>query len=141
MDFKPFEQKLVAILNESAETGRALNALAHMSVGLGANVTPKEKLRLQDYTDEDGGRHPSISDIPFIVLKGRSGQIRTLRKELIASGIPFTDFTDTMIEGTYVEQHARTKNTKEEGLNYIGICLFGDWHQVTDLTKKFSLWK
>lgn len=33
-----FENKLVAILNKGVEPGVVLNALAHMSVGLGAEV-------------------------------------------------------------------------------------------------------
>jgi len=31
--------------------------------------------------------------------------------------------------------------TKEEDLVYFGIVLFGDWNKLTELTKKFSLYK
>lgn len=141
MEFKPFEKKLVAVINEKIEFGRAMNALAHMAVGLGGSVQNKEELRLQDYQDANGGKHPKISDLPFIILRGGSGQIRNLRKAVIESGVHYTDFTNTMIEGTYVEQHERTNKTKEEELEYFGICLFGDWETVSKLTKKFSLWK
>jgi hypothetical protein len=141
MEFKPFEKKLIAVLNEKTEPGRVMNALAHMALGLGASAPLKEDLRLQDYSDADNGKHPQISDIPFIILKGGSGQIRNLRKAATERGIHYTDFTSTMIEGTYIEQHARTRDTKEEHLEYFGICLFGDWETVSELTKKFSLWK
>lgn len=141
MEFKAFEKKLVAVLNEKIETGRAMNALAHMAVGLGASIMEKSDLRLQDYTDANSGKHPQISDLPFIILKGGSGQIRNLRKAAIQHNITYTDFANTMIEGTYVEQHERTSNTKEEELEYFGICLFGDWETVSMMTKKFSLWK
>lgn len=141
MDFKPFEKKLVAVLNEKIEVGKAMNALAHMAVGLGGSAPNKEELRLQDYVDAEGGKHRQISDLPFIILEGGSGQIRSLRKAAIESGVHYTDFTNTMIEGTYVEQHERTNKTKEEELEYFGICLFGDYETVSKLTKKFSLWK
>jgi hypothetical protein len=141
MKFKPFKKKLVAVLNKNVEIGRVVNALAHLSVGLGGSLPNKEELRLQDYTDADGGKHPSISDIPFIILRGKSGKIRNLRKAAIEKGLYFNDFTNTMIHETYVEQHIKTKETKEEDFEYFGICLFGDWETVTELTKKFSLWK
>ena len=53
MDFKPFEKKLVTVLNEKIETGKGLNALAHLALGLGASVSVKEDLRLQDYVAAD----------------------------------------------------------------------------------------
>jgi hypothetical protein len=46
-----------------------------------------------------------------------------------------------MTVGTYQEQLERTKQVKEEDLIYFGIVLFGDWDRVTELTRKFSLWK
>jgi len=141
MEFKPFEHKLVAVLNKKAEIGRAMNALAHMSLGLGGSIQDKELIRLQDYTDADGGKHPQISDIPFIVLSGSSSQIQHLRKAVIENNLQFTDFIHTMIEGTYLEQHLNTQKTKEADLEYFGICLFGDWNTVSQLTKKFSLWR
>jgi hypothetical protein len=45
-----------------------------------------------------------------------------------------------MIEGTNVEQHERTNQTKEEELDYFGICFFMDATQSRELTKKFSLY-
>ncbi len=141
MEFKPFEKKLVAVLSENIEIGRAMNALAHMTLGLAASVNNKMELRLQDYKDADESKHPQISDIPFIILKGKPSKIRELRKIAIEKGIHYTDFTNTMIQDTYIEQHQRTLQTKEQDLEYFGICLFGEWELVSQLTKKFSLWK
>lgn len=141
MEFRPFENKLIAVVNKKLEIGRAMNALAHLALGLGGSVQNSEKLRLQDYTDADGGKHPQISDIPFIVLAGSSGQIQNLRKAAIENGFHFTDFTNTMIGETYVQQHQNTQKTKEDNLEYFGICVFGDWRKISELTKKFSLWR
>jgi len=46
-----------------------------------------------------------------------------------------------MTIGTYIEQLERTQAAKEEKLIYYGIVLFGDWTKVSELTRKFSLWK
>ena len=135
-----FSNKLVAVMNEKIEPGVIMNALAHMCIGFGAEIG-KELLRLTNYVDADGGSHPNISEMPFMILKANSNKIRALRQAAIEAGIKFADFTDTMTVGTYVEQIAKTKETKEENLIYYGIVLFGDWAKVSELTRKFSLWR
>ena len=137
-----FANKLVAVLNEKIEVGVAMNALAHMTVGLGASIHKKEELRLTDYADADRNSHANVSEIPFVVLKARnSNQLRILKQSLIEKNVKFVDFTNTMTVGTYQEQIERSKQTKEADLEYYGIVIFGDWNTVSDLTKKFSLWK
>jgi hypothetical protein len=135
-----FKNKLVAVLNKSIDTGKIMNALAHMCIGLGSAID-KEDLRLSNYKDADGGSHPFISEIPFIVLTENSNKIRKLRAEAISNHIIFNDFTDTMTIGTYKEQIEKTSLVKNENLVYYGIVLFGDWDKVTELTRKFSLWR
>jgi len=46
-----------------------------------------------------------------------------------------------MTGDTYVEQLERTKMTNEADFSYYGIVLFGDRDKVSELTRKFSLWK
>ena len=135
-----FSHKLVAVMNEKIEHGIIMNALAHMCIGFGAAIG-KDPLRLANYKDADDGNHPNISEMPFIILKANSNKIRTLRNEAPRRGIQFVDFTDTMTTGTYLEQIERTSKTKDEQLVYYGIVLFGEWDKVTELTRKFSLWK
>ena len=135
-----FESKLVAVMNEKVEPGVIMNALAHMCIGFGAAIG-KEPLRLSNYEDAGGGNHPNISEMPFMILKANSNKIRALRLSALDAGIQCVDFTHTMIGGTYLEQLEGTKQTKEEDLIYYGIVLFGDWSKVSELTRKFSLWK
>lgn len=136
----PFPNKLVAVLNKSIEPGKVMNALAHMCIGLGAAIG-KDNLRLTNYQDADGGSHPYISEIPFIILCDKSNKIRKLREEALTHQVLFNDFTDTMTVGTYQEQIVRTAQTKEDALIYYGIVLFGAWDLVSQLTKKCSLWR
>ena len=140
MNNEQYKNKLVAVLNKSIEHGKVMNALAHMCIGLGA-VIGKEELRLTDYKDADGNSHPHISELPFIILSENSNKIRKLRNEAVTNNIIFNDFTDTMTIGTYKEQIERTLQVKDENLVYYGIVLFGDWDKVTELTKKYSLWR
>lgn len=140
MSDEKFKNKLVAVLNKSIEPGKVLNALAHMCIGLGSAIG-HEALRLTNYQDADGGSHPFISELPFIILSENSNKIRKLRAEAIANQLIFNDFTDTMTVGTYREQLERTAQVKDEQLVYYGIVLFGDWDKVTELTRKFSLWR
>jgi len=135
-----FSNKLVAVMNEKIESGIIMNALAHMCIGFGSEIG-KDALRLTDYIDGDGGSHPSKSEMPFMILKTNSNKIRGLRQAAIEAGIKFVDFTNTMTIGTFVEQIERTKQTKEAELIYYGIVLFGDWDKVSEMTRKFSLWK
>ena len=135
-------KKLVAVLNEKIEIGKIMNALAHMALGLGGSVENKEELRLTNYKDADGGDHANISERTFIILKAEnSNKIRILRKAAIANNIKYVAFTNTMTEGTYEDQLKRSSQTKEENLEYYGIILFGDLEIITELTRKFSLWK
>lgn len=135
-----FANKLVAVMNEKIEPGIIMNALAHMCIGFGSDIG-KDPLRLTNYIDANGGSHPNISEMPFMILKANSNKIKGLRQAAIEAGIKFVDFTHTMTIGTYVEQIELTKQTKEEDLIYYGIVLFGDWNKISELTRKFSLWK
>ena len=136
-----FENKLVAVLNKGIDPGKVMNALGHMSIGLGA-VIGKENLRLTAYRDADGGLHPSISEMPFMILSEKnSNKIRKLRQEALEKKILFTDFTDTMTVGTWQEQVEKTATVADENLVYFGIVLYGKWELVTELTRKCSLWR
>lgn len=136
----PFENKLVAIMNKSIEPGKVMNALAHMCIGFGATLG-NEPLQLIEYQDKENNVYPSISKMPFIILSANSNKINNMRKMAIEAEIKYSVFTDTMTVGSWEEQISRTKVTQETDLNFIGIVLFGEWGKVTEMTKKFSLWK
>lgn len=135
-----FDNKLVGILNKDVEPGVVLNALAHMSLGLGAEVG-KSPLRLNDYKDAKGNVYPNISQIPFIILRGKSGEIHKTIEKAKEHRILHSVFLNTMTGGTYLEQLARTAESQEEALTYYGCVLFGEWATVSEMTRKFSLWK
>ncbi|WP_045405978.1 DUF2000 domain-containing protein [Vibrio jasicida] len=135
------QKRFVAVISKKVEVGRAVNVLGHLSVSL-ANQLSDDDAVYTDYHDLDGNLHPSISHYPFIVLRAdNSNKIRNLRQEALDKGIPFSDFTHTMVEGGSEVQQQTTKNTSEAELEYLGICLFGETETLRELTKKFSLYR
>lgn len=142
MRYVPVTHKFVAIVNKKVPVGNAMNAIGHMAAGLVALTGSPAEMRFGIYRNKDGGEHKSISDNPFIVLRAdNSNQIRTVRQTFLGAHIPFTDFTNTMIEGTYLDQQERTAQTPEAELEYYGVCMFGEIDTLNGLTKKFSLWR
>jgi len=135
-----FENKLVALVNKEIEVGVAMNAIAHMTIGLGTQLSD-ETLRLNDYQDKDGNIYPNISQMPFMVLRGKSSEIRKAVGQAKEEKMQFSVFTNTMTGGTYQEQLDNTLKTPEEQLVYYGAILFGPWDLVSQITKRFSLYK
>ncbi|SRR5258708_5894149 len=135
MTYTPITHKFVAVLNKKIPTGNLMNALGHMTAGFAATYPNQADLRFDNYVDADGNDHPNISDNPFIVLQAdNSSKIRAFRQA-------FVDFTSTMTEGTYAEQQERTKLTPESELEYYGIVTFDEIAHMSELTRKFSLWR
>lgn len=142
MQTDELQNKFVAVLNKKIPVGGLMNTLGHMAAGLAGSYPNLPEMRFDSYFDQNGGNHKSISDHPFIILSAdNSNQLRTLRQALIGNGVHFVDFTSTMTVGTYTEQKERTKNTPEDQLEYYGVCMFGNKITVSQLTKKFSLWR
>ena len=135
--------KFVALVNKNLEPGVALNSLGHANLGLAALLADgkKDAMSLLEFKDADGQVHPNISALSLIVLRGTSGNIRSLRTEARALGIPCVDFTSSMTGGSYEEQLERTRKTPEAELEYYCVVLFGKIDELNPLTKKFSLYK
>jgi hypothetical protein len=105
-----FQNKLVAIVNEKIEVGVAMNALAHASLAIGAKLG-EEKISLVPYVDKDQKVNWKISGMPYIILKGTSGEIKKAVLQAKEAGITQVAFTDTMtLCGGFEEQIKHTAN-------------------------------
>jgi len=135
-----FTHKLVAIINKDLDTGVAMNSIAHMVLGLGAHAGPTT-LKLDTYMDKEKNLYPNISQMPFIILKAKSSEIRKTVHSARELNILHGVFLNTMTGGSFQEQLDKTIDTTEEALIFYGIVLFGDIEQVSQITKKFSLYK
>ncbi len=135
--------KFVAVINEKIEMGKALNAIAHMSLGLTniADEETREKMSFIDFPDKDNETHKSISGLSLIVLKGRNGEIKKVRRQFAEENILFTDFVETMTGDTYAEQLVKTKELGQEEHNYFGLLAFGEIDVINPITRKLSLYR
>jgi len=136
-----FQNKLVAVVNKQIESGIVMNALAHMCLGFGAHAGSAE-LHLMDYCNGEGFVYPNISKMPFIILREKnSNKIANLLMKAKEQGIQYSVFTNTMTEGTWEDQAARTQVAKPEDIVFYGIVLYGPKDIVTEMTRKLSLWR
>ncbi len=134
-----FKNKLVAIVNKDADVGVAMNAIAHASLALGASFG-KEEMYLQDNIDANGNVWP-MSGMPYIILRGKSGEIRKAVLAAKAEGVTQLAFVETMTGGTWQEQVERTSKVSEDDHIYFAAILYGPWETVSQITKRFSLYK
>jgi hypothetical protein len=99
-------------------------------------------LHLMNYENAEGFVYPNISKMPFIILREKnSNKIANLLMRAKEAEIQYSAFTNTMTEGTWEDQKARTLTTKPEEIIFYGIVLFGPKEIVTEMTKKLSLWR
>jgi hypothetical protein len=142
LEYIPTTDQFICVVNKKIEVPKLLNALGHMTAGLMSQYKDDMgAMRFRDFVDKDKTVHPTTSENGFIVLRAdNSNQIRTLRNNLIEGGVKFTDFTETMTGGTYVDQQNKFDITSEQDLEYFGICFFMNKEKSRELTKKFSLY-
>jgi hypothetical protein len=135
------DAKFVVVLNKNYEAPQLLSAIGHVTAGMVGNYPTVDDMSFVAYEDKSGSKYAPVSDWPFIVLRGKAGQIAAFRERLLEQDLPAVAYLDTMITGGSQVQQEKTRETLPDQLEILALATFGARSEIDPLTKRFSVWQ
>lgn len=136
-----FSKKVVIVVRKDLPQWQVLNAIAHCSAYLGNRMSEAFSTG-ELFATKDGVGYPRNSQYAIIVLSGTENELKKLLFVVREASLPHLCFFREMIETTDDTEIEKVLAAKEANdLEYLGIGIFGDKERVSELTKKFPLFK
>ncbi len=136
-----FLKKVAIVVRKDLPQWQVLNAIAHTSAYAG-NVMNTSFGTGDFFITKDKVAYPRNSQYPFIILTATHKDLQALLPVVRVARLPYLCFFREMIEtndDSEIEKILMAKEAKD--LEYLGIGIFGEKEKVSELTKKFSLYK
>ncbi len=136
-------RKMVIVLREDLEGWQLTNTVAHISGLLGSEIGKNKLTTREEFALQGGEAIKANAQYAMIMMKAKSAeQLYNLLTKAEQQGVQSMAFVQDMINLNLDKdlQHTLGAQKKSE-LDYIGVGLFGTNEEISQLTKKFSLWK
>ncbi len=139
MSYDYREKKIIAILDEELSSGIAMNALGHMAFSAG-HYSEESWMGKKELVDSFGEKHLGISKYPFIVLKAKKDEIKSIVKKAKQLGIFCIGYPKEMFDTGHDDELVLAIKTAKE-LLYFGCVLTGKTTELKELTGHLRLYK
>lgn len=130
--------KCVFVIDKALPKGLAANTAAVLATAITIKV---KNLVGWDVTDGGGCCHPAITQVAIPVLAASLEELTSLHAaarenaDLLVAG--FTDVAQR--SRTYDEYTARMAGMESASMRFLGVALFGDRKEISDVTQHLKL--
>lgn len=128
------------IIDKSLPTGLAANTAAVLGISLG---TERDDIVGAKCTDKSGVCHKGITEKNIPVLAAKKSDLDRIYQESIANDhISVIDFSRTaQASRNYADYESKLSNTRNQDLEFSGLCLAGPEKQIKSLTGSLALFR
>lgn len=136
---EPSAKKYVAIVDKAQPCHRIINAIAHLSLGMG-HAGLDSGSTYTTFKNRDDATVAILTDHPFIILAAKNGShLRQIHADAHRVGVQSVAYFANMFSGTIGEQCLEIEAAVPYQHEYVGLVLFGDADVLRGLTKRTSL--
>lgn len=131
--------KAIIIVDPRYSAPVLLNAVGHLSLGLGQRATNRA-FAFRNFHDPQGQDIACAMDHPLIVMRAKKSiHLKRCLEAALSKDLPVNVFLETMRHGTPEEQVLAIKSRDVAGEDIIAVGLAGQSDKLREVTKRFSL--